>query len=165
MIADARDADGDMGRTPETTSDTEAPSTDSTATDATTAPDTTSAAPQEAEASRGGAPLPAPTDPRATDRGGETARTGDRGEMWTLLVAAFEDAQAARERRTTLRSRLDDRWSINVIRHSADETEPYRIILGRFSSEDAARRAMHELDEEVREQVQPWRLSQDGEEQ
>lgn len=165
VIADAPNPDGSPRTTSETSSGNATPSTGLERGGRPSGRDTASGRSQRADASGNDAALPAPTDPRARSQGGETPRTAGRRETWTLLVAAFDDAQAAREQRTTLRNRLEDRWSINVVRHSPDETQPYRIIIGRFSSEETARRAMQELDEDLREQVQVWRLSPGGDEQ
>ncbi len=105
---------------------------------------------------------PADTAAAADDTSGAPGASSDEppaDARWGLVVASRDTRTAAEGQATTFRDRLADRaLSVTIQTGEADNTTRHRVVVGDFSSRDAALEAMDEYDALLPEGVWLLRL-------
>lgn len=85
------------------------------------------------------------------------ARADSSSGRWTLLVSTTEREVDAEARRENVVQQIPERWSVRVLTDSTDGSTRFRVVVGRFSSEEEAQRARALLRGPLSESPEVWK--------
>jgi len=107
-------------------------------------------------------PLPAPTGAAIQNRNDSSSTGGiNRAKGgWTLLVRTFKRSQNATTRLAEVAEKLDDQWPVELLKDTEGERTQYRLVVGQFSSEQAAKQVREKVTNELQITPEVWRLSE-----
>ncbi len=102
--------------------------------------------------------LPAPStveqDPAETENGSVDRSRGG----WTLLVQTFASSQEASTRVAEVERELGDKWPVDMLEETTDDTTKYRLVVGQFQSEQAATQAQGRVAEQLSSRPKIWSI-------